>query len=184
MGLEYQAAPNTSPTTNTVLVAASEEFKAQPIEVLGQDAHRIVLARFDDLCLFAVYFPLRHAKQPLFDYLLALPRKYLETDTLLVGDFNTGLHREDEVGATFYCAKSFGDLTAKGWVDVWRAQHGRNREYSWYSNRGNGFRVDHVFSSPVASQRVRNVRYSHEERESGMSDHSTLIAEVVSDRGQ
>ena len=100
--------------------------------------------------------------------------------TLLVGDFNTGVHLEDEVGRTFFCATEFSALLTSGWVDAWRAEHGSRRAYTWFSRSGNGFRVDHMLASPPIAARLSSVRYSHEERMTGLSDHSLMVAEICS----
>jgi len=44
--------------------------------------------------------------------------------------------------------------------------------------RGNGFRLDHAFATPSLSPRITSCRYSHAERDAGVSDHSMLILEV------
>jgi len=43
-------------------------------------------------------------------------------------------------------------------------------------NKGNGFRIDHAFFSSAPAKRAGVVRYSHAEREAGLSDHSVLPA--------
>jgi endonuclease/exonuclease/phosphatase family metal-dependent hydrolase len=52
------------------------------------------------------------------------------------------------------------------------------REFSWYSTRGNGFRIDHAFLSPALAARAGEIRYSHDERFTGLSDHSALILDL------
>jgi exonuclease III len=59
----------------------------------------------------------------------------------------------------------------------------RATEWTWYSKlkggaRGNGFRLDHCFATPILLPRVTSCRYSHLEREAGISDHSIAIVEV------
>jgi exodeoxyribonuclease-3 len=71
-----------------------------------------------------------------------------------------------------------------GWTDLWRRFNGNAKEYTWYSKRKggvprNGFRIDHAFASPAMLPRVVNCRYSHEEREAGVSDHSVLVLEIA-----
>jgi exodeoxyribonuclease III len=91
-----------------------------------------------------------------------------------MGDFNTGLHRLDESGATFHCAEEFGRLSQVGWVDGWRHLHGETRKYSWYSNAGNGFRLDYAFVTTDLVDRVEAAEYDHSTRDI-LSDHSALI---------
>ena len=107
----------------------------------------------------------------------------LHEPSLLVGDWNTGAHRLDEVGKTFICSEHFAKLSAIGWTDMWRLHHPGTTEYTWYSKfkggeRGNGFRVDNVFATPSLWPRVTSCRYSHVERDAGMSAHSMVILEV------
>ncbi|HSV42525.1 MAG TPA: hypothetical protein VLH13_03840, partial [Methanomassiliicoccales archaeon] len=52
------------------------------------------------------------------------------------------------------------------------------REYSWYSSKGNGFRLDHVLATPYLDRPVW-AKYSHQERERGLSDHSVLIFDII-----
>ena len=102
---------------------------------------------------------------------------------LFVGDFNTGAHRLDEIGRTFACAEHFTKLSSSGWTDAWRDLNPGTTEWTWFSKfkgggRGNGFRLDHAFATPSLRPRVTSCRYSHTEREAGVSDHSMLILEV------
>jgi exodeoxyribonuclease-3 len=43
---------------------------------------------------------------------------------------------------------------------------------------GNGFRIDHAFLSATLAARVGSIRYSHDERLAGISDHSPLILDL------
>jgi len=97
---------------------------------------------------------------------------------MFVGDFNTGAHRLDEAGKTFACAAQFAQLSSSGWTDAWRLYHPQTTEWTWYSTKGNGFRLDHAFASPSLLPCVLSCRYSHTEREAKVSNHSILITDV------
>jgi exonuclease III len=102
---------------------------------------------------------------------------------LFIGDFNTGAHRRDEVGKTFVCADHFAKLSALGWTDMWQDRNSNGTGWTWYSKlkggaRGNKSRLDHAFAAPSLRPRIRSCRYSHVEREAGISDHSILIVEA------
>jgi exonuclease III len=97
---------------------------------------------------------------------------------VVIGDLNTGLPRLDEQGSTFSCVAQFRQLSTIGFVDAWRERNGAAREFSWYSAHGNGFRLDHAFVSPPLRPHIASCRYSHDEREAGISDHSSLILEL------
>jgi len=122
------------------------------------------------------------AKTRFWNAILQAAEARLHEPFLFVGDFNTGAHQLDETGKTFVCAEHFGKLSACGWTDVWR-HHNNDTEWTWYSKlkggaRGNGFRLDHCFATPTLLLRVTSCRYSHVEREAGISDHSIAIVEV------
>ena len=61
---------------------------------------------------------------------------------------------------------------------MWRLHHPGVTEWTWYSNHGNGFRIDHAFATPTLQPRIAACRYSHAEREAKISNHSLLIVEV------
>lgn len=56
-------------------------------------------------------------------------------------------------------------------------------EFTWYSKfkggaRANGCRLDHAFATPSLRPRVTLCRYSHVERDAGVTDHSMVMVEV------
>lgn len=186
MGYAMQAAPQAEPRLNTVLIAARQEFEAVTFpgqmvdEVMGDFSASVVLAKMaSGINVLGCYFPNNERKRPVFDFLLNLPGEYLNQRTLLIGDFNTGRHYEDETGATFLCVDHFEALLAQGWMDAWRSRNPESREFSWYS-RGyqNGFRLDHALASPSLDARIKVVSYSHQERLDGISDHSMMIVDL------
>ena len=166
------------PRTNSVAIVAREPISAQPVAGLGADSHRAIRARVADLELVALYFGLDKQKIPLFEALSELSSDMLAQDSLLIGDFNTGHHFVDEAGSTFVASDRLKHLETQGWIDVWRSRNPDAREFSWYSTAGNGFRLDHALASPSLNSKISNVRYSHDERLEGLSDHSVLLLEL------
>ena len=130
----------------------------------------------------SVKSPCTVAKTRFWNAVLGAAEARLHEPNLLVGDWNTGAHRVDESGKTFICAEQFANLSALGWTDMWRQHHPGTTEYTWYSKRdgarGNGFRLDHAFATPSLRSRVTSCRYSHVERDAGVTDHSMVIVEV------
>ncbi|MEO8593819.1 MAG: endonuclease/exonuclease/phosphatase family protein [Candidatus Solibacter sp.] len=123
------------------------------------------------------------AKTRFWNAVIAAAGARLHAPHMFVGDWNTGLHRMDEKGKTFACAEHFAKLSALGWTDLWRHHNTGATEWTWYSKLkggavGNGFRLDHAFASPSLCPRIISCRYSHTEREAGLSDHSVVIVEV------
>lgn len=101
--------------------------------------------------------------------------------TVVIGDLNTGRHRIDEMGSSFWCADEFAVLGTV-LVDAWRDRHGDDeREFSWYSHVGNGFRLDHAFISPDLKPLVDACWYDHAPRTAGATDHSMLGLDVAID---
>jgi exonuclease III len=73
-----------------------------------------------------------------------------------------------------------GATNAAGMVDLYRARRGyEDGGLSWYwKNRGKtgGFRIDHIYASP--SLKVLDCDYIHTWRESRLSDHSGMFADI------
>jgi exonuclease III len=64
--------------------------------------------------------PATAAKTRFWDAVLQAAEARLHEPFLFVGDWNTGAHRVNEVGKTFICAQHFAQLSAMGWMDLWR----------------------------------------------------------------
>jgi exodeoxyribonuclease III len=161
---------------NTVCVASKNSFVPETFQKeLNGEGHRLVVAHFNEFTVVGVYFAQKQEKNILFNFINNNASVLSKQRCLIIGDFNTGKHFIDEEGKTFHCAKEFEDLEGSGFVDTWRSRNTEAREYSWFSNIGNGFRIDHAFATFDLNARVESVFYSHEEREKGVSDHSAMI---------
>jgi exodeoxyribonuclease III len=183
-GLSHQfTPPGTEPKVNTLLVAGRSPLDSRYFPDLGDDQHRVVVAESEDLRVIGVYFAQGKAKRKVFDFLLEQTPSLLPGRSIVLGDFNTGRHYEDEPKATLHCADCFDALLERGWVDAWRSRHPDAREFSWYSNVGNGFRIDHALVSLALYADIADVQYSHRERLEKWTDHSVLIVDVA-DRGE
>ena len=98
---------------------------------------------------------------------------------MVIGDINTGKHFEDEASRTFICAEKFEQMLKTGWVDAWRSRNPSAREFSWFSNKGNGFRIDHALCTDAMNHKVQNVSYLRESITGGLSDHACLTLDLV-----
>jgi exodeoxyribonuclease-3 len=165
-----------NPTTNSVLIASRLEYSIIPTSELGDHSHRILHLDFGAFRLMGCYFPQRQEKSIVFEYIL----RQIEGDKplMVLGDFNTGKHLVDEDKASFYCAEYMGKLEESGLVDMFRALHPHAREFSWYSNSKNGFRIDHIFASEPFRDRLIDCRYIHGPREEKISDHSAMALKL------
>lgn len=159
------------PKENSVLVVSKASFK------VGKATQRIVSVAFNDLTLVGVYFPQGDEKRPVFREIKALADSGDE-NLLVIGDFNTGKPFIDESANTFACVDEFETLGHHGLIDAWRSRNPETKEFTWYSNKGNGFRIDHAFCTAKVNQRIRLVEYRHETREAKVTDHSALIVEL------
>ena len=118
------------------------------------------------------------AKVPYWEALIACLAAQADRKILAIGDFNTCRAYVDEPAAIDRTAYFMDRIAEIGFCDLWRQRYPEGREFSWYSTRGNGFRIDHAFLSPALARRAGAVRYSHEERLSGLSDHAPLILDL------
>jgi hypothetical protein len=66
-----------------------------------------------------------------------------------------------------------------GFRDLWRHRYPDRREYSWFSTRNNGFRIDHAFLSPELAACAGTVHYSHEADAAVDKDRRQLISTRV-----
>jgi exonuclease III len=75
----------------------------------------------------------------------------------------------------------------RAWADAFRHLHGDRREYSWYSHRNNGFRLDQAFCNPQLLCSLRGFRHAwglnpdEPGRREGLSDHAALIIDLADD---
>jgi exodeoxyribonuclease-3 len=179
-----QSVPATElPGHNSVLLSSRLPFRRLEFPALGAEARRCVAVKFGSLTVLAFYFATMEAKRPLFEFIKQLPKALLRTDALLIGDMNTGCRYWDEGRMDLSLVEEFGAVLGCGWTDVWRQRNPGVREWSWVEPWGRhiGYRLDHALVSPMLLPKVKEVRYSHAERLSGVSDHSGLVLELNSD---
>jgi exonuclease III len=132
-------------------------------------------------------------KSEYWKWLLGVGEKMVHRDAIICGDFNTGLPFEDENGKSLHCAEEMRQMLASQWTDLWRARHLKDRESSWWSNVGNGFRLDHAFGTTSIDSRCRSAEYltvvndqcvAHASRvhvdceQKPLSDHSMLVVDL------
>jgi len=142
-------------------------------------SHRWVAARLPDLSLtvLGVHVPNQTEvwnKREFLDCLEAFAEHHRRSRAVMMGDLNTALD-EDCEGDPIREAVTLKRLHEMGWADAWRLRNPDAREFSWYSHRLNGFRLDHCYVSPTLAPDVETSFYDHEIRKVGLSDHSILI---------
>lgn len=179
-GLRHQIASHDRPRVNHLLVASRRPLQAAPKLCLSFDRQRMLCVRVDGLRLVAAHLPNLRAKLPHWEALLRLAPSGRRTPTAYIGDFNTGHNvRDVEDGPfPFTASAQMEALLACGWVDAWRHLHPHAREYTWFSHRSRGFRLDHAFLSPACAPRLRAAWFDHAVRKTGATDHSALIVDL------
>jgi exodeoxyribonuclease III len=179
LGYPHATALRPPPGKSGVLVAARRRFRPHaPLSDGLPEPYRLVCVEFAGLALCGVYMPNLLAKVPYWETLIAALAARSGDKILAIGDFNTCRAYVDEPGAIDRTAYFLDRIADIGFCDLWRQRYPDGREYSWYSHRGNGFRIDHAFLSPALARRAGPIHYSHEERLSGLSDHSPLILDL------
>ena len=178
LGYIYQFNPNSSPKLNSVLIASKMEFDAEIFEILNEHKQRVIKVFNQDFSIYGCYFPLQNLKKEVFEFLLNQIDENNSENIIIVGDFNTGKHYIDEKGKTFYCSEYFNKLEQSKMIDAWRLVNGEKKEFSWYSNAGNGFRLDHFFIKSNLKSRIKSCEYIHKYRERKISDHSMMKLEI------
>jgi exonuclease III len=164
---------------NGVLIAARCAFHEHG--AIGNrlpEPYRMVSAEFASFRLSGVYMPNLLAEVPYWEALIAALEPESSGHSLAIGDFNTCRPYLDEAGAIDPTASYMDRIERIGFCDLWRRRYPAGREFSWFSTRGNGFRIDHAFLSYGLVARAGTISYSHEERIAGLSDHSPLILEL------
>ena len=168
------------PSRNGVLVAARRPFREHSAVDVGlPEPYRMVNVDFATFRLLGIYMPNLLAKIPYWEALIAALSSPSTNRALAIGDFNTCRAYLDEARAIDATAHYIDAIEQIGFRDLWRHRYPDRREYSWFSTRNNGFRIDHASLSEELAACADSVHYSHEEGITGISDHSPLILELA-----
>jgi len=168
------------PSRNGVLVAARRPFLDHGAVDMGlPEPYRMISVDFTTFRLIGIYMPNLLAKIPYWEALIATLSSQSANRALAIGDFNTCRAYLDEAGAIDATAHYMDAIEQIGFCDLWRHRYPDSREYSWFSTRNNGFRIDHAFLSQELVACAGSVRYCHGDRIAGLSDHSPLILEFA-----
>ncbi len=108
----------------------------------------------------------------------------IQQGAVAFGDTNSGVPGLDDESGFFKpgCIEDswFKQVAASGWSDLWRDRHPADREFTWYSAKGNGFRLDQAFASPAVESAVAHIRYDWGDggREARLSDHAAILMDI------
>ena len=180
LGYRHATTVRPPPGRNGVLVAARRPFREHGAVDKGlPEPYRMVSVDFATFRLIGIYMPNLPAKIPYWEALIATLSSQSANRALAIGDFNTCRAYLDKAGAIDATAHYMDAIEQIGFRDLWRHRYPDRREYSWFSTRSNGFRIDHAFLSQELAGCAGAVYYSHTERTAGLSDHSPLIVELT-----
>ena len=164
--------------SNGVLIASRKEFLVEK-----NDSRKIqVYIEVYDLKVFGVYLPDQPGSeknlywQSVIDYADANK----DNKTIIIGDFNSCLPSDSQNG-TKYNAEDIKRLLQIGFFDAWENYRKDENRYTWWSNHGNGFRLDYMFLSSSIGKNisVRHENYTKKKiGENWLSDHCSLVAEI------
>ncbi len=183
MGLDEQYVPETnSARDNSLIIASSYNFQATVFPRNTPLPARAIRAFFPDLGelnLIAAHLPQKKKQPPYLHALIDLDKDFLNENSLIIGDLNTGIPFEDSETKSFEHTFLFQQLLRDGWVDAWRSRHKNKQEFTWISTKQkNGFRYDHALVSASLDEKTIRVTYNHEVRLNGISDHSYIVLET------
>ena len=101
------------------------------------------------------------------------------------GDTNTGLPEVDEENKFFNKKEAawFQRIKEAQWQDVWRERNPHAREFTWYSHRDNGFRLDQAFAPNDFAAAISNIRHDWGAggRDTKLSDHAAIVFDLAED---
>jgi exodeoxyribonuclease-3 len=164
----------TDKTQNTVLTAAKTLTEVSMTSKVNDWSY--LITEINSVKIVNVYFPQKNDKKVVFEYIKKMVK---DTENIIVaGDFNTGDNKLDAQGAKFHCSREFIELSVEILNDAFRLLHKTEREYSWYSNQNNGFRIDHVLVSDDLKDNVHSIKYDQTTR-LNTTDHAALHAEII-----
>jgi exonuclease III len=183
------------PSTNALLLASKAPLQAIAAPKMPTNRDRWLLARVatqPGLAIGMMHIP-NHTtpalKYPFMTALLKMVEAWKLGPGLLFGDSNCSnrdLDEENPLGPRFHREHDWiVGMGQRGWTDAFRHLHGKRREYSWYSHRNNGFRLDQAFCSPQLESAITGFQHAwglnpeQPARREGLSDHAALIIDLA-----
>ena len=192
---QIQTTRRRAPARNALLMASRWPLRRRKVAGMPVLRDRWLLAQvlaphpFTMGLMHAPNFTSPELKYPMLEAVAAMVARWRLGPALIGGDTNSGLRELDEenpLGPSFHREYAFIERMGTHWADAFRHLHGNRREYTWYSHRNNGFRLDHVFVSPHLTRGLTACRHdwginpAEPQRREGLSDHAALIVDFAS----
>lgn len=124
-------------------------------------------------------------KYPMLNSILRMLGAWQAGAGLIIGDTNCGKTGIDEEKPSVPPFRREHDwmiaVERRRWTDAFRQLHGDRREFTWYSHRNNGFRLDHAFCSPELAPALTGASHrwgidpAQPQRRDALSDHAALL---------
>ena len=167
---------------NSVCILSKSVIELCEAVTVPKSIHRWVSAVVPayDLTILGVHVPNQSEawnKREFWDCIETFAMTMVYSRCLIIGDLNTALD-EDCQGEPIREAVNLKRLLEAGWVDSWRQCNPCSNEFSWFSHRANGFRLDHCLVSPLLGPMIGGAKLNHEVRVTGLSDHSMLTVDI------
>ncbi|MCP4392267.1 MAG: hypothetical protein GY802_28500 [Gammaproteobacteria bacterium] len=182
------------PAKNALLLASRDPLEAITAPAMPRNRERWLLARLHSkptLTIGLMHVPNYTSpklKYPFLNAVLKMMAAWELGPGLLLGDTNCGkrdLDEEKPQGARFKREHDWMvGIAKRGWADGFRLLHGDRREYTWYSHRNNGFRLDQAYTCPQLTPAVKQLRHvwglnpDQPDRREGLSDHAALVLDL------
>jgi exonuclease III len=195
-GAQLSSVSSRHPAKNALLLASREPLHSIKAPRMPRHKERWLLAQTETqprLTLGLMHVP--NYTSPTLKYpFLAAVLKMVDHWSLgcgiLLGDTNCGkrdLDEENPLGPRFQREHDWMNaMEQRNFVDAFRHLHGARREYTWYSHRNNGFRLDQAFCSPEIAPAIQRLRHlwgrdpDQPERRDALSDHAAIVIDLVS----
>ncbi len=176
-GYRYQVVSAADADTNAVAIFSKVPCNSQLFNDTGLDfSYDLALIDIGVIHIIGVYLP-HKKKHKLFDLLIEHAQR--DVPLIIAGDFNTGKNFIDQKGDSFWYTDKLLQLEKSSMIDAFRALHGDQESYSWYSHQGNGYRYDHTYVSQVLRPTLQACYYEHSWREEKLSDHSPMFLNLA-----
>ena len=179
------------PARNALLLASRNPLHLVAAASMPRNQERWLLAQVETgpgLTLGLMHIPNHDSPTLKYPYLASVLKtvdKWGLGPGLLLGDTNCGkrdIDEENPLGPGFQREHDWMvGMEDRGFADAFRHLHGKRREYTWYSHRNNGFRLDHAFCSPQLLPALTGLRHAwgrdpeQPDRRDALSDHAALL---------